>query len=194
MRRILAWTLTIALLLSVSAFAYNRTEYKKTSKRYWMRAIGKDKNPNGSERAYATARLDIDYPGEDDENHNRIDLFGYASVWATGSGGFYRIEATAYMVHNAKSKKWRWVIYRGIDADVRLEYGDNDLSDAYAVEYFYLVSAKAHLTNSKDEEFNAEAKNFKHGEPTEWVCKDEEGNDNHGGDDTCIVCDTENRE
>lgn len=155
-----------------------------------MSAIGQDKTPNGAEDAYAYARLDIDYPGENGKNHNRLDLFGYSSVQAMGSGGFYRIEATAYMVHNAKSKKWWWFIYKGIDADVRVIY-NNDLSDAYAVEYFHLVSAKAYLTNSKDEEFNAEAKNFEHGEPTEWVCKDEDGNHNHGADETCNICDTE---
>lgn len=192
MRRILACTLTIALLMSTGAFAYNRTKYKKTSKRYWMKAIGKDKNPNGSEDAYASARLDIDYPGEDGKDHNRIDLFGYASVWAMGSGGFYRIEATAYMVHNAKSKKWWWFIYKGIDADVRVKY-HTDLSDAYAVEYFGMVSAKAHLSNSKNQAFNAEAKNFKHGDPTEWVCLDENGKKNHGPDDTCNICNTEGR-
>ena len=45
-----------------------------------MRAIGKDKNPDGSEDAYASARLDIDYPGKNGKNHNRLDMFGFASV------------------------------------------------------------------------------------------------------------------
>ena len=135
--RSLSTTLILALFLCMSVFAYNRTIYKKTSKRYYMTAIGKDKNPNGSESAYAFARLDIDYPGEDGKNHNRIDLFGYASVWARGSGGNYSISASAYMVYNAKSKDWWWFIYKGIDAEARVEYGDNDLSDAYAKNYFY---------------------------------------------------------
>lgn len=51
--------------MCLSVFAYNRTVYKKTSKRYYMTAIGQDNNPNGSENAYAYASLDIHYPGED---------------------------------------------------------------------------------------------------------------------------------
>ena len=152
-----------------------------------MKSIGKDKNPNGSDSAYATARLDIDYPGEDGDDHNRLELFGYASVYALGSGGFYSIQATAYMVHNAKSKKWWGFIYNSRDADVIINY-DNDLTDAWAKDYFYLVSAKAYLTNSVGEKFEGEAKDFSHGEPTTWVCKDQEGNDNHGGNETCNVC------
>ena len=157
-----------------------------------MKAIGKDKNPDGSERAYATARLDIDYPGEGGKNHNRLDLFAYSSVWALGSGGVYSVQATAYMIINAKSKKWRWFIYRGIDADVRLKYNREnvDLSTEYAKDYFYLVDAKSWVTNSKSEKYEAEARDFSHGQPDEWVCKDEEGNDNHGDDETCIICDT----
>ncbi len=191
--RSLSITLIFALLLCMSLFAYNRTEYKKTSKRYFMSAKGQDKNPNGSEKAYAVARLDIDYPGEDGKNHNRIDLFGYASVWALGSGGLYKIKATAYMIENSKSKKWWWFIYRGIDADVRLNYDPNnvDLSTKWAKDYFDMVSAKAYLSNSLDEEFEGEAKDFSHGEPDEWICKDEEGNDSHGEDETCIICDTD---
>ena len=68
--RTLSITLILSLLLCMSVFAYNRTVYKKTSKRYWMKAIGKDKNPDGSEDAYASARLDIDYPGENGKDHN----------------------------------------------------------------------------------------------------------------------------
>ncbi len=104
--RSLSITLILSLLLGISVFAYNRTEYKKTSKRYWMSAIGEDNNPDGSERAYASAELDMDYPGEDGKfpGHNRIDCFGKASVAARGSGGLYSIQATAYMLLNAESK------------------------------------------------------------------------------------------
>lgn len=189
--RSLSIPLILSLLMCMTVYGYNRTVYKKTSKRYWMSAIGKDKNTNGSGSAYATARIDIDYPGEDGKNHNRLELFGYASVSASGwSGGFYSIQATAYMVHNAKSKKWRWFIYNGIDADVRLNYDpDNfDLSTAWAKDYFYMVNANARLSNSSGEEFEGDARDFSHGDPDEWVCKDEGGNDNHGGDQTCNVC------
>lgn len=190
MRRILACTLTIVLLLSAGAFAYNRTEYKKTSKRYWMSAIGRDKNPNGSEDAYASAELDIDYPGEDGKNHNRMELFGYASVWALGSGGTYSISAAAYMKYKNEGKKWRWFLYRGIDAQVRLKYDPNDFdcSDAFAKDYFYMVGANAQITNSTGQNFEGHARDFSHGEPTKWVCKDEDGEDNHGEDETCNIC------
>ncbi len=191
--RSLSITLIFALLLCMSLFAYNRTEYKKTSKRYFMSAKGQDKNPNGSEKAYAVARLDIDYPGEDGKNHNRIDLFGYASVWALGSGGTYSISASAYMIYKPRSDTWRWVLYDGIDADVRLEYDPNnvDLSTKWAKDYFYMVGANAQITNSNGEKFEGHARDFSHGDPDEWVCKDEEGNDSHGEDETCIICDTD---
>ena len=194
MKRILAFTLTIALLLSAGAFAYNRTEYKKTSKRYWMKAIGQDKNshPLGSENAYADCELDIDYPGEDGKDHNRMDLSSFASVFALGSGGTYSISAAAYMTYKPRSDEWRWILYETTAANVRLKYNkDNfDLSDAYAKDYFYYVGANAQITNSKGQKFEGHARDFSHGEPKKWVCKDEEGNDNHGGDETCIICDT----
>ena len=71
-------TLILSLLLCLSVFAYNRTVYKKTSKRYYMTAIGQDKIQGGSEKAYAYARLDMDYIGEEgnDENHRQIFVSG----------------------------------------------------------------------------------------------------------------------
>lgn len=110
---ILIFPLFLCLSVSSAAdFVGNRTEYKKTSKQYWMKAIGRDDNPNGSERTKAVAEIDMDYPGEDgkDPGHNRIDCFGKASVSAFGSGGHYSIQATAYMIINAETKEWRWFL------------------------------------------------------------------------------------
>lgn len=186
-------TVTFSLFTVLSAFAYNRTEYKKTSKRYYMTAKGDDKLPaGGSERAYAFAKLDLDYVGEDGKNHNRMDLFGYSRVSANGSGGNYSISASAYMTYKSKSNTWRWFIYKSIDADVRLNYAVNvfNVKNAYAKDYFYMVGANAQLTNSQNDKVEGHARDFSHGEPDKWICLDEEGNRNHGEDQTCVICDT----
>ena len=193
--RSLSVILILSLLLCLSVFAYNRTVYKKTSKRYYMAAKGQDKIQGGSEKAYASARLDLDYIGEDggDENYNRFECFSYASVGITrGSGGTYSISAAAYMIYNSESNDWRWFIYRGIDADVILNYDPNnfDVSDIWAKDYFYMVGANAQLTNSQGVTVEGHARDFSHGEPTTWVCLDEDGDSNHGPDETCIVCDS----
>ena len=186
-------SLILSLLLCLSVFAYNRTIYKKTSKRYYMTAIGLDKNPKGSEEAYATARLDLDYPGEDGKNHNRMDLFSYARVSAIGSGGTYSISASAYMIYKNKSKEWRWFIHKAIDADVRLKYDPKnfDLKEKWAKNYFYMVAANAQIDNSKGEQFEGHARDFSHGEPDKWVCLTKDGEKNHGNDETCVVCDSD---
>ncbi len=66
---------------------------------------------------------------------------------------------------------------------------NHDLSTKWAKDYFYLASAEAWITNSKGERFDAIADDFSPGDPHEWVCKDENGNDNHGDNETCVVYD-----
>lgn len=155
-----------------------------------MTAIGKDKEPGGPGKAYAYARLDLDYIGEEGKNHNRFELFSYASVGPTIGSGSYTISASAYMTYKPKNGDFLFDVYESTDADVILNYDPNtfDVSDEWAKDYFYMVGANAQLTNSQGVTTEGHARDFSHDEVTTWVCRDENGNDNHGGDETCNVC------
>jgi len=52
MKTIAALTLILALLFCVSVLAYNQVEYKKTSKPFFARAIGEDRDPMYSEHSF----------------------------------------------------------------------------------------------------------------------------------------------
>lgn len=63
-----------------------------------------------------------------------------------------------------------------------------------AQDYLYLTGAYAYVDgerswpNPKNYSAEAQARDFSRNEVKKWVCRDDEGNDNHGDDETCDVC------
>lgn len=103
MRPIIALTIILVLLICVSIFAYNNynnIEYKKTSKPFYAKAIGKDKDPhNGPANTYTECLVDFDYLTESRWNKlrgiNDIVYYAWAYVDADGYRGSYSMSASA---------------------------------------------------------------------------------------------------
>lgn len=218
MKTIAALTLILALLFCVSVLAYNRAEYKKTSKPFFARAIGEDRDPNGGPaHAYATCEVDFDYLTESWWNElrgtNDIYYYSYASVDATGYRGSYAISAAAPNAYKAPTDGWLLFVWRAVYVDHRDKFREKDANGDLKVklvkevngkkviadrgnaqDYLYLTGAYASIDgerswgNPRTYSAEAHARDFSQSEAQTWVCRDDSGSDTHGAGETCEVC------
>ena len=147
MRPIIALTTILALLICVSIFAYNNIEYKKTSKPFYAKAIGKEKDPNkGPAEAYAECLIDFDYLTESGWNKrwgiNDIVYYAYARAKANGYRGYYGISAAVPGKYRPLSKGWKIFVWRSISATHKDKFREKDENGELKVKLVKVVDGK----------------------------------------------------